>query len=333
MEQQVVKYDVNAAEIAKMSDIYMGLTIKDLDDHAGFESVHSARIVMVRHRTGVDKLRKSANETAQKFIKNNNANAKKLTGLMEPIETHLKTEEDKITKEKERIKAQEEKLEQERIKRKVDALFAVNVVMPFFDVALLSDEGYGILLEKSIRIAEEKTRLAEEEKLAKEKAEKELVAERAELEKLRAEQEAIAKGQKEERQKLAAEKHAIEVAKQAKIDRKEREAFEKQAKEDARIQAEKDAKVRAEKEALETQEKAEREAKELKTKEEAKAVEKIRQAELLPDKEKLIDLAMTIKQIISPPAIKDEVVKEIISVTLYELSSIADNVIKQAEDL
>lgn len=310
MEQQVVKYDINAAEIAKMSDIYMQLTIESFDDQEGFEAVHTARMTMVKHRCSVDKLRKRANETAQKFIKNNNANAKKLTGLMEPIETHLKTEEDKITKEKERIKAEEEKLEQERIKRKVDALFAVDVVLPFFDVALLSDNEYGVLLEKSIRIKEEKSQIAEEERLAKEKAEKELAAERAELEKLKAEQEATAKAQKEKEEALEAERKKMEGEYKKIWEEKQKEILAKKIEEE-----------RLEREKAEAEEKARQES------------EEKRQTELLPDKEKLIDLAMTIKQIISPPAIKDEAVKEIISVTLYELSSIADNVIKQAEEL
>lgn len=51
------------------------------------------------------------------------------------------------------------------------------------------------------------------------------------------------------------------------------------------------------------------------------------------DKEKLMDLAMTIRQIISPPAIKSETARGIVSTTLYELSSIVDNLVAQTEDL
>lgn len=69
---ELVKYNINEAEIAKMSDIYMNLAIDDIEDQEAFDAIHSGRMVMVKHRTGVDKLRKSANENAQKFIKNNN---------------------------------------------------------------------------------------------------------------------------------------------------------------------------------------------------------------------------------------------------------------------
>ena len=42
---------------------------------------------------------------------------------------------------------------------------------------------------------------------------------------------------------------------------------------------------------------------------------------------------MTIRQIISPPAIKDEAVKEIVKGVVDWLAAIADNIISQAEEL
>ena len=138
-EMQVVKYNVNEAEISKMASIYLELTIKDINDKEGFDSVHSARMVMVKHRTSIDKLRKSSNEDAQKFIKDNNANAKKLLDLMEPIETHLTTEEEKVTKEKERIKAEEEARNRAKIETRINDLLKYGVVKPFMEVATMGD--------------------------------------------------------------------------------------------------------------------------------------------------------------------------------------------------
>lgn len=68
-------------------------------------------------------------------------------------------------------------------------------------------------------------------------------------------------------------------------------------------------------------------------KEKATAAEKARKAELASDKEKIIDLAMTIRQIISPPAIKNEIAKEIVKRALAELTHTADNLVWRAEDL
>lgn len=266
---EVVKYDLNEAEIAKMSSIYMSLTIKDLEDKEGLDAVHAGRMVMVKHRTSIDKLRKRTNEDAQTFIKTNNANAKKLLGLIEPIETHLKGEESKITKEKERIKAEEAAKEKERNEKRVSELFALNVNMPFFDLAMLSEDKYlGLLQSAKMAYEAEQLRLAEERK-AKEAEEKKLAEERAELEKVK-------KEQTEKEEKLVADREAIEAEKQAIRDKKDREAFEKETK----IQAEKDAK-----------EKVEREANEKKDKEEAELAETVRQEGLRPIKDRIHDYA------------------------------------------
>jgi len=281
---EIVKYNVNEAEIAKLSDIYMNLTIKDLDDTEGLEAVHSGRMVMVKHRTSIDKLRKRSNEDAQTFIKTNNTNAKKLLALMEPIETHLKTEEDKITKEKERIRAEKEKLEMEKNQKRVDDLFAVGVVLPYIDVAMLSDEDFAKLLVESTVKHNEKLQLLEVERKAKEAEEKKLAEERAELEKIK-------KEQTEKEEKLVADREAIEAEKQAIQDRKDREAFEK----DTKIQAEKFAK-----------EEVEREAKEKKDKEQAEIAEKARQEALRPDKEKLLLWVDAVISIPEPELISDE---------------------------
>jgi len=318
---EIVKYNVNEAEIAKMSDIYMNLTIKGLDDQEGFEAVHAGRMVMVKYRTAVDKLRKHSNKDAQEFIKNNNANAGKLLGLMEPIETHLKNEEGKITAELERIKAEKEAAEKIIIQKRVDALLAFNVVMPFFDVAMMTDEEYEVKLDagraelervKRERVLQDEIRKLEEENLAKE---------RAEIERMRKEQEATTKAQEEKELALQAKRDAIEAEWKAEQERKEREAFEKQAAENAQIKAEKDAK-----------EKAEREAREKKEREEAEIAEKARQEGLRPDKEKLIAWAKTIKNF-SVPAVNDERAQEIVANGLGNLMKIAADITIQAKEL
>ena len=283
---EIVKYNINEAEVAKISDIYMHLTIKDIEDKEGIDDVHLARMVMVKHRTAIHRLRKNANEDAQSFIKNNNANAKKLLALMEPIETHLKNEEEVIENELKRIEAEKEEAEKLRIQERVDALFALGVVMPFFDVAMLSDFEYDAMLTTArINYTAEQLRLEEEHK-AKEAEEKKLVEERAEIERIKKEQEAKAKEQEEKEKALQAEKDKIETDKKAEEERKNREAFEKQAAINAKLKAEKDAKEKAEGEAIE-----------LKKKEEVKIVEKARLEALKPDKEKLLIFADKIKDL------------------------------------
>ena len=101
---KIVKYGINEAAILRMADICLGLSINGIYDKDGYSDVHSAMMIMVKHRTSINKLRKITNNNARELIGNNDKNAKKLLSLIAPIEEHLKSEENKITQEKERIK-------------------------------------------------------------------------------------------------------------------------------------------------------------------------------------------------------------------------------------
>lgn len=276
MENQVIKYNVNEAEIAKMSDIYMQLTVDGIEDTEGMAAVHSAKMVLVKHRTAITKLRLSTNATAQAFIKTNNTNAKKLIDLMAPIEDFLKGEESKVIDELERIKKEKEAKEKIIIQRRVDALFAVNVVLPFFDVACMTDDEYELKLDAG-RAELERVRREQEHQIEINRLEEEdRKAEDERLRKVGEEQAKEAERLADKKAALQAEKDKMADEKKAEQERKDREKFEKEAAEKAKSKAEAEGKERAE-----------REAREKKMQEEAAVAEKARIEELAPDKKKI----------------------------------------------
>jgi len=321
MTNEVVEYNITDAAIAKMENLYMDLTVDGIDDKEGFESVRSGRMVVKGKRIEVEKKWKSYKVDSLAWGRKVDAEAKRIFTLLKPIEDHLVSQEEIITKEKERKKVENERIEQVLIKGRVESLFAVDVVMSFFDVGMLSTEDYKSLLKKSIIIYESKINLAEAERLAKEVEAEKLAEERAELEKMRAEQAGKAKIQREKEKALQAASDKLEADKKAEQERKYRESFEKKDTEDAAIQAEKDAKalvlmLAKEKERVEKPEIA----------------EKKRQESLRPIKEKLNDYAFTIKNIIVPDT-KDAAATEIIMTAVTSLQSIAEKVIKDAKEL
>lgn len=374
---EVVKYDLNTAAIAKMSDIYMQLKIDGIDDEAGAAEVHAAKMIVVKHRTTITKLRLGSNKSAQDFIKKNNKDAAVLIDALAPIEGHLKAEESKVDAEKERIKAKKKAAEKAKIEDRVTVLFTVGVNIPYFEAAMLSDAEYETMFDEATNNhMAERLRIQEEEKAKEEEAAK-LKVEKANQEAEANRLAEIQAAQEAKEHELKEQQEAIERTKREEQERIDRAAFEKQVQEDARIQAEKDA----EKERIEQIAKVEEtrlrslqavgfvyQAKDLGTmqdkkffalydkhkkawdkkqkeilaeeikqkrikQEKADAAEKARKAELSSDREKLMDLAMTIRQIISPPAIKNETAKEIVENVLGALAVIADNVVIQAEEL
>jgi hypothetical protein len=93
----------------------MGLTIKDLDDKEGFQAVHTARMDIVKRRTSVTKTGKDMRAEANAYNKAVLDEEKRILKLLEPIETHLDTEESRITEEKARIKREAAEAEEARI--------------------------------------------------------------------------------------------------------------------------------------------------------------------------------------------------------------------------
>lgn len=295
----IVKYDVNLATISKLREKYMPLEITDLNDKEQFDAIHDGRMVLVRVRTTIEKQRKSNNEGARKYIKDNDAAAKELLAEANPIETHLKTEEDKVVKEKERIKAEEEREAAIKIQTRINALFDVKVVLPFQDVAAMSDDEYNqALTNAQAAFKREQDRLKKEQE-DREAEEARLTKMKEELDRKQAEQDAIAEKQADKQAALDAAKASFERSKQAEQEIKNRAEFEKKAKAEAKAKAEKDAKAKAEKE-----------AKAKIAKEKAEKAEAKRQEALKPDKWKLLAWAETIGAC-DAPEVKSPASKEL----------------------
>jgi len=277
-EKQVVKYSIVEAEIAKWENIYMDLSIDNLDDKEEFDMVHSARITVKNGRVAIEKERKALNSEALKWQKQVNGRAKELFALIEPIETHLQNEENKVIEEQKRIEAEEAERERKNIEARIDELMKVNWVMPFMEVATLTDEEYDTLLfDKTEDFKIEQDRIKKEAE-AKVNADAEAAeARRIEgerLEKQKAEQDIIAADLKRQQDEIAAQQKALQ-------DEKDRIAREEQARIDAK-NALKDAEENA-REEIEREKKEARE-REIKVAEEAK-----RQKALKPEKTKLVD--------------------------------------------
>ena len=320
-ETAVVEYNITDAVIAEMKSIYMGLTITDLDDKEQFDAVHSARMTVKGKRVEVEKRRKELKADALAWGKKVDGKAKEIFEKLEPIETHLDREEKKFTDEKKRVKEEADRLEREKIEKRVADLAEFGATYPFFTVAAWDETEY----ENALLLAMEKHE-AEQKRLAEEKAARKAESER--LEKLRLEMdekqrvidEANAKAAAE-KASLEAEKKAFEDEKRKEQDRKDREAFELRAKADAAIAAEKAEKERQEQAVWEAKQKAE-----------AEAAKKARQEALKPDKEKLIGYAEAILALSIPEVVSDEarVVREY---ALRVIGLEADEIIKQAKEL
>lgn len=317
----VIKYNVTDQKLAEIEEKYMPLVINGVDDRDGYKVVHDARMDVKRLRVEVDKRRKALGEDARRYLDDVNSEAKRIIGRLTPVEEHLKSQEDAIAAEKERLKAEAEAAARKLLEDRLEQLRQVEATLHPMVVEQWSDEEFATELQKATEAFAEKRRIAAEAEAARKAEEDRLAKEREELERLKAEAEAKAAEERRlEAEKLAAERAELEklkaeqeAAAQAERDRlaeEQRKQQEAQAAIDAekrKLDEERIAREAAEKAKLEEQErvaweKAEAEERATREAEAAALVEAQR-----PDREKLLAVAEAVGEI-GVPAVSEDLI-------------------------
>lgn len=293
---ELVEFRKQDAAIAKLREQYMPLKINGLEDKEGFAKVHEARMIVKNTRVSVEKKRVELKSDALAYGRAVDAEAKRLTELLSPLESHLESEEHAIVQERERIKKEAERKRQAIIQNRVDQFMACGVVPNITDVAALTDGQFAESLAAAQKLKEEREAAAEAQRKADEEAAEKrrqeaaaLTEERAALAKIRAEQEA-------EAARLAAERRKIEEAEAAKRRAEELEQAKKDAAERARVETEQ----RLAREAAEA--KAAEDARIAREKAEAEAAEaaRIKAEQERPQRQKLAAIADAVEAIDVP---------------------------------
>lgn len=320
----VKQFDVNKAKVKKWAKQFDSLQINGIDDREGYNAVVEAIATIRTARTGTDKVRKSLGEDARTYVNMINDHAKGLTSELTPIEEKLKAEKQKIDDEKERIKKAAELAAQKRIDDRINLLLKrgmnfdgnryylqvdeEQVILSVSDVHNMGDEDFAekeseidalCLLIAEKEIETERLKKEEEERIEKQRLENEKNA--AELAALQKEFEA----QQAAQQKKLAEQQAALQAQQDAIDKQKAEQAQieidkKNAEiaEAKRLQDIEDAKVKAE------QERLDKEAAD-------KAAEQKRLNEL-PDVERLNKYLDSVKNAVdNKPVIKTETINSV----------------------
>ena len=267
------------------------LSVTTVEDKEGMRLAKELRIELKNIRVSVEKRRKELKERIVREGKAIDGMANIIKAQIEPIEEYLESQEKfaEILEQKEREAKYQSRLS-ELSKYVPDA----NV----YNLNALSDEDFTKLIERSrkhFEIEQAELKKAEEERIAKEKAEQEererVQKENEELKKKQEEHEAILKAEREkaenERKELEAQKEKELALERAKA------AEEKRIADEARLKAEREL---AEKKAAE--EKAEKER-----------LEALRQKELAPDKEKLFSFSEDIRNVAIPRGMSEEAQK------------------------
>ena len=325
----VIKFATSTAVIADLAAKYLPLKVAGLNDKHGLTVVHAARMEIKTLRVDVARRRVELKAGALQFGRDVDAEARRLTALLEPIETHLEKQEQIVADEKERIRLADLAAKRLITDTRLKALTEIGVMANPMTIADMPDDAFARYVaeerqqyevRESNRAAQEaeakrvaqveRDRLAAEQveraRLAKIESDK-LAAERAELERQRVEQEAAEQERRMiEDARLETERIKLEhqrkeqVESQRRIDAENKrladaEAERVRAVELERLRVETAERTRIETEQRIASEKAAAEAKAAADKLAAERLEAVR-----PDREKLLTFADTVSQLEIP---------------------------------
>ena len=242
-EQAIAQYDVSDQVIARLHSEYMALSVQD----DGIAIVSGARKEIKRLRVSVDKTREVLKKDVLIVGRAIDAEAKRLTALLAPIERHLQDEEDIYNERIAREKRLKLEAQQKKTQDRIDALTAAGATqVNLLSVQDLSDELFAVMLQNATQAAE--ARRIEAERLETIRLEEQ--ARQAEELRIRAEElEAERQAMLEEQARQNAERERLEIIE---FERKQREAEEQAAliAEQQRIMAEERAALQAERDRL-----------------------------------------------------------------------------------
>lgn len=315
MLEQFQGFFKTASEWEKKIDMCV---VKDRTQTSEMKLAREVRLELRRIRIDVENTRKKLKEQSLREGKAIDGVANILKALIEPMEETLMSYEKFAENEDKRIA-------QELLEKRTEELAPYDIDTSFYRLGEMDEDSYNQLLEVTKKTHEEKLRLAEQaekDRIAKEKADLEArEAQRLENERLKKEAE-IREAQMAKERREAEEKEA-KLRAEAEAERKrlqeeariEKERLEKiQAEKDRKAKEKADAERKAQEEVLrkEREEREKIEA-ELKAKEEAERKERERieaeqkakeqaerDAKLAPDKDKILALAVKLKEIELP---------------------------------
>lgn len=292
----LIAFENRKHELTELKSESNGLKIESIEDRATIAQVSTIRKKLKSARVEITKEGKAMRDPLTLVSRMISEKEKELIDIIEPTERELQAQEKWVEDEKDRIRQEEIRVENERIQKRIDALALYGFQIDYADIKQMGEETFSRYLEAAkAQYEKEQAEKAEAERLRIEQEQKEQLEREAEQKRIAAEREELERLRKEsaEREaKLRADQERIEAERRHIEEEKNRIAREKELAE-ARAKAAEEARIRAIEEArieAERKKEAEQKAKE--------AAE--RKAARQPDKVKLKAYIDAIKAVPAP---------------------------------
>lgn len=224
------KFPIRREDLVEFVNQYNDLKVIDVNDKEGYKAMDTARKALKAKRSFITTTGKMTRDFANKYCKAVIELEKSLVEIVSPREDEFEKRLDEIDAEKDRLREEEKKKEDDRIQDMLNLLRNVGADMDIYELKAITPERFEVVLKEATEAFEKKQ--AEEAEQAR-LAEIERVAEEKRLEQERGRQEEERKRQAEEQAKINAENARL------------REEQRKLEEEKAKMEAEKQAMLKA----------------------------------------------------------------------------------------
>lgn len=162
-------FEMRKAELIELASQAEGLDIESIDDRESIREVARLRKDLKSARVEIQKEGKAMRDPLTGISKFIIEKEKELVAIIEPVEQDLKSKEDWIKAEKERIAEELRRKEEEKINKRINALAELGFKIDYSDLKVMTDEEFDELLnEAQERYQEEQeAKRIEEERRAK----------------------------------------------------------------------------------------------------------------------------------------------------------------------
>jgi hypothetical protein len=203
-------FETRKAELTALKDKADGLEIKGVDDKDGIKQVSTLRKELKKARVDIQNEGKAMRDPLTKVSKSISAKENELVDIIEPTEKALKSKEDWVDSEIERIKREEQEKEEKRIQTRIDRLAEYGYAIDINFLKGIDDDQFEKVVDNA-RQEHEKEVVAktEADRLQKEKDEQ-AERDRIELKTLREKQEEADRIIREKEQELERKRQEIE---------------------------------------------------------------------------------------------------------------------------
>lgn len=162
-------FEMRKAELIELASQAKGLDIESIEDREAIKEVARLRKDLKSARVEIQKEGKAMRDPLTGISKFIIEKEKELVAIIEPVEQDLKSKEDWVKAEKERIAEEERRREEEKINGRINALAELGFKIDYSDLKVMTDEEFDELLRDAHERyqEEQEAKRIEEERQAK----------------------------------------------------------------------------------------------------------------------------------------------------------------------